>query len=177
MALTSLTALYLDELGDLYDAETQMLRTLPRWAERAHAPDLRAALTGHSQRSRLHLERLQLIFTHWGEAASPRACAGIAGIVQEADERLTRHATQEMRDAAIVGAARRVEHYEIASYECVRSYALRLNRSDDVRLLQETLNEEGRAERRLAELDGSEFDDDRQPPSHLPVLCVDSEPL
>jgi len=163
MALASLKELYLDELGDLYDVETQMIRTLPRWSERAQAPELRAALAACGLESRLHLERLQLIFTHWGLPAAPRTCAGIAGIVQEADDRLNQVTTRDLCDAAIIGAARRIEHYEIAAYGSARAYALRVNRADEARLLQETLNDQGRADRDLAALDGSEAGDDSRP--------------
>src|ERR1041385_4685392 len=115
MRLGSLKELYFDELSGLYDAETQMMRALPRFVELARAPELRELLEKHSAESRLHLERLQLIFTHWGERVSPRTCVGIAGIVQEADDRLNQPATPDARDAAIVGAVQRLEHYEIAT--------------------------------------------------------------
>src|SRR5437762_624441 len=118
MSIASLKDLYLDDLGDLYDAETQMIRTLPRFAEAAHAPDLKEALARHVEESRLHLERLQLIFTHWGEKVPARRCIGLTGIVQEADNRLTGPATDDARDAAIIGTAQRIEHYEIAAYGC-----------------------------------------------------------
>ena len=160
MAIGSLKDLYFDELGDLYDAETQMIRTLPRLAEAARAPELRAVLTKHSEESRLHLERLELIFTHWGQRRRPRPCAGVAGIVQEADDRLHEAATDDVRDAAIIGAAQRIEHYEIAAYGCARTYALRLNRSDEARLLQETLDEEGRTDHRLTEIAEAHINDD-----------------
>jgi ferritin-like metal-binding protein YciE len=160
MGLGSLKELYLDELGDLYDAETQMIRALPRFIELARAPNLREILAKHYDESRLHLERLQLIFTHWGQPVSPHPCAGIAGIVQEADDRLNQPATPDTRDAAIIGAAQRIEHYEIAAYGCARTYARRLNRTDDARLLQETLDEEGRADRRLTELAEASINDD-----------------
>src|SRR5215813_7476177 len=88
MAIASLKDLYFDELSDLYDAEMQMLRTFPRLAEAAHAPELREALRQHCDESRLHLERLELIFTHWGEHRRAKPCVGLAGIVQEADDRL-----------------------------------------------------------------------------------------
>jgi len=149
MAIASLKDLYLDELCDLYDAETQMLRHLPRLAESAHAADLREALTRHCQESRLHLERLDLIFTHWSERRRSRPCAAVAGIVQEADDRLNQVTTDEARDAAIIGIAHRMEHYEIAAYSSARECARRLNRLDEARLLQETLDEEGRADRKL----------------------------
>src|SRR5438552_4078379 len=160
MSIASLKDLYLDDLGDLYDAETQMIRALPRLAEAARAPELKEALTRHCEESRLHLERLQLIFTHWGEKLPLRRCAGLAGIVQEADNRLTEPATADARDAAIVGAAQRIEHYEIAAYGCVRTYARRLNRPDEARLLQETLDEEGRTDHRLTEIARAHVNDD-----------------
>ncbi|HZR22628.1 MAG TPA: DUF892 family protein [Vicinamibacterales bacterium] len=149
MAIASLKDLYLDELGDLYDAATQTLRHLPRLAESAHAPDLREALTKHCLESRLHLERLDLIFTHWSERRRLRPCAAFAGIVQEADDRLSQVTTADARDAAIVGIAQRMAHYEIAAYSCARGYARRLNRLDEARLLQETLDEEVRTDRKL----------------------------
>src|SRR5207302_500131 len=152
MAIGSLRDLYIDELGDLYDAETQMLRTLPQLVEQTRAPELRDALTKHCDESRLHLERLDLIFTHWGERRKARPCAGLAGIVQEAGDRLNEVTTDDARDAAIIGVAQRIEHYEIAAYGCARTYARRLNRPDEARLLQETLDDEGRADRHLTEI-------------------------
>jgi ferritin-like metal-binding protein YciE len=149
MPMGSLKELYLDELGDLCDAETQTILTLPRLAEAARAPELRDALTKQCQEARLHLERLELIFTHWGETRRSRHCAWLAGFVQEADDRLHEPATDITRDAAIIGAAHRFAHYGIAAYEVARMYARWLNRVDDARLLDETLEDEGRAERRL----------------------------
>jgi ferritin-like metal-binding protein YciE len=160
MRIGSLKDLYFDELGDLYDAESQIIRTLPRFAEAARAPELREALTRHCEESRLHLERLELIFTHWGQPRRSRPCGGVAGIVQEADDRLHEVTTDDARDAAIIGAAQRVEHYEIAAYGCARTYARRLNRDDEARLLQETLEEVGRADHRLTEIAEAHINDD-----------------
>jgi ferritin-like metal-binding protein YciE len=137
-----------------------MIRMLPRLAEAARAPQLREALKKHCDESRLHLERLELIFTHWGERRRIKSCAGLAGIVQEADERLNQEATDDARDAAIIGAAQRIEHYEIAAYGCARTYARRLNRLDEARLLQETLDEEGRTDHRLSEIAEAHVNDD-----------------
>jgi ferritin-like metal-binding protein YciE len=159
--------LYFDELEDLFDAETQMIRTLPRLAEAARAPELREALKKHCDESRLHLERLELIFTHWGERRHAKACAGLAGIVQEADERLNQEATDDARDASIIGVAQRIEHYEIAAYGCARTYARRLNRLDEARLLQETLDEEGRTDHRLSEIAEAHVNDDARLESDL----------
>src|SRR2546425_9758416 len=160
MTIGSLKDLYIDELSDLYDAETQMIRELPRFAEAARAPELRDALKKHCEESRLHLERLELIFTHWGERRRQKPCAGLSGIVQEADERLNQEATDDARDAAIIGVAQRIEHYEMAAYGCARTYARRLNRADEARLLQETLDEEGRADHRLTAIAEAHVNDD-----------------
>src|SRR4029453_9987201 len=103
MPMGSLKELYLDELGDLYDTATQKILTLSRLAEAAHAPELREALAKRCRDARLHLERLQLIFTHWGVARRSRQCLGLAGIVQEADDRLNEPMTQLARDAAVFG--------------------------------------------------------------------------
>src|SRR4051812_39593031 len=118
MGIGSLKELYLDELADLYDAETQATRALSRLSDFARAPELRDALSRHAQESRLHLERLQLIFTHWGERIRPRRSVAVAGIVQESDDRVNQATTPDVRDAAIVGAAQRMEHYEIAAHGC-----------------------------------------------------------
>jgi len=167
MAITSLRDLYIDELASLYEAEAQMIRTLPRLAEASHAPELREMLVRHSEESRLHLERLELIFTHWGERRRSRPCAGLKGIVQEADDRLNQEATGDVRDAAIIGVAQRIEHYEIARYGCARMYARRLNRPDEARLLQETLEEESRADHRLTEIAEAHIVDDARTEANL----------
>src|SRR5687768_4661469 len=120
MAIGSLKDLYLDELSDLYDAELQIVRTLPRLAEAAHQPELRKTLARHSEESRLHLERLDLIFTHWGVRRGSDPCTGLTGIVQEADDRVHDATTDDARDAAIIGAAQRIEHYEMAAYASAR---------------------------------------------------------
>lgn len=167
MAVGPLKDLYFNELVDLYDAETQGIRTLALLADAARGSELRNALIKHREESRLHLSRLDLIFTHWSEPRPSKPCAGLAGIVQEADERLTQKTTDEMRDDAIIGVAQRIKHYEIAAYGCARTYARRLNRLDEVRLLQETLDEEHRIDHRLSEIAAAHSDDestgDREP--------------
>src|SRR5215510_11518197 len=123
MPTGSLKELYLDELGDLYDSETQKILTLPRLSEAARSPELRGALGKQCREARLHLERLDLIFTHWGEERRTRRCAGLAGIVQEADDRVNDPTTDLARDVLIIGAAHRIVHYEIAAYDAALLYA------------------------------------------------------
>jgi ferritin-like metal-binding protein YciE len=155
MGVGSLKDLYLDELARLHDAERQVLRTLPLLAEAAHTPELRDTLARHGRDARLHLERIELIFTHWGERLPVRESAGLAGIVREADERLHQETTPDAGDAAIIGIAQRLAHYGLAAYASARSCAIRLDRWDEARLLQETLDEEGRADNRLSALAAS----------------------
>jgi ferritin-like metal-binding protein YciE len=150
MGFGSLKDLYLDELALLYDAEVQVARTLGRLSEAARSPVLRETLVKQSRDALLHLERIELIFTHWGERRPLRTSAGLAGIVQEADERLNQETTPDAREAVVIGIAQRIAHYEMAVYGSVRICALRLNRRDEARLLQETLDEESRADNRLA---------------------------
>jgi ferritin-like metal-binding protein YciE len=145
----SLKELYLDELADLYDAETQTILALPRLRDAARAPELREALTRQCEESRLHLERLQLLFTHWRTPDTAQHCAGLAGIVQEADNRVNGMTTGDPRDAAIASVALRMAHYELAAYAAARIFARRLNRPDEARLLQETLDEDARLVRHL----------------------------
>jgi len=163
MAIQSLKDLYFDELGDLCDAEEQVERALARMAETARTPELRAALMRLVRESRFHLQRLELIFTHWGEARRPHQCEGMAAIVHENDHRLDELMADAARDAAIVGAAHRIAHYEIAAYAAARMYALRLNREDEARLLQETLDEEGRGDRAITAIaEAHVTEDDRE---------------
>jgi hypothetical protein len=125
MAIASLKDLYFDELGDLYDAETQMIRTLPRLAEAARAPELREALKKHCDESRLHLERLELIFTHWGERRRAKSCAGLGGIVQEG--RRTSESRSDRRRARRSNYRRRPADRALrdGAYGCARTYARR----------------------------------------------------
>jgi len=167
MSLMSLMDLYVAELADLEDAEAQALRLLPRLSELARAPELRELLAQHEEESRLHIERLQLIFTHLGHTAEGTRCAGVAGIVQEADDRLNQPATPDARDAGIIGMVQRIEHYEIAAYGCARSYARRLNRRDEARLLQETLEDERRMDRTLTDMADAHINDDARTEADL----------
>jgi ferritin-like metal-binding protein YciE len=170
MSLASLRDLYVAELADLHDAEAQALSLLPRLADLARAPELRQALSKHCDESRLHVERLQLIFTRLGERPTGQRCSGVAGIVQEADERLNKPATDDVRDAGIIGMVQRIEHYEIAAYGCARTYARRLSRADEARLLQETLEDERRADRRLTEMAEAHINDDARSEADLHEL-------
>lgn len=152
MGIGSLRDLYLDELFDVYDAEAQASRACARLTDSARAPALRGALARLAQESRLHLERLQLILTHWGEPVRICRCRAVEAIVQQADDRVHAAKTPAICDASILAAIRRIEYYEMAVYNCAQTSARQLNRMDDARLLQESLDDEERALERFTDI-------------------------
>jgi ferritin-like metal-binding protein YciE len=144
----SLQSLYLDEIKDLYDAENRIVKALPKLAEASTNPMLRDAFNEHLQVSRGHVKRLETIFADLGEKASGKTCNGIKGIIDEGSDALDYDAGS-MKDAALIGGAQRVEHYEIAAYGTARTWAEHLGRTADVQLLDQTLQEEKEADRKL----------------------------
>jgi ferritin-like metal-binding protein YciE len=152
MKLNSLHDLYLAELQDLYDAENQIIKALPKMAEEASSTDLRTALEEHLEQSREHVRRLEQVFRMHGEEVKSEKCEGVRGIIEEGKDMLKKDAAPMVRDAAIIGAAQRVEHYEMAAYGCVRTYAEELGHTEAARLLQQTLNEEGEADKLLTSI-------------------------
>jgi ferritin-like metal-binding protein YciE len=152
MANESLMALYKEQLKDLYDAEHQILDALPKMQEHAGHNGLRAAFSEHEQVTRRQVARLEEIFQSLGEEAERKTCKGMRGLIAEGDEVIKEHKDSDVLDAALIGAAQKVEHYEIAGYGCARTYASMLGFADQAELLQETLNEEGDADKRLTDL-------------------------
>jgi ferritin-like metal-binding protein YciE len=152
MALESLHDLYVEELRDLYNAENQLLKALPKMAKAASDPTLRAAFEEHLEVTRGQVDRLDRIFKRLGERAPGKKCAAMEGLIDEGKEMMEEDAPPAVLDAALISAAQKVEHYEIASYGCVRTYARLLGYDDAARLLQETLDEEGDADKKLTEL-------------------------
>jgi ferritin-like metal-binding protein YciE len=152
MALESLHDLYVEELRDLYNAENQLLKALPKMAKAASDPTLRAAFEEHLEVTRGQVDRLDRIFKRLGERATGKKCAAMEGLIEEGKEMMEEDAPPAVLDAALISAAQKVEHYEIASYGCVRTYARLLGYDDAARLLQETLDEEGDADKKLTEL-------------------------
>lgn len=159
MALGSLKDLYLDEIADLIHMERQALPELQRLAGATHAPELREALARHADVSRLHVERLELIQARLGASASEGRSPVVIGLLEQVERRLADAGTTDVRDAAIIGAARRLEHYQMAAYGCARAYARRLDRDDDADLLETSLAEEGIADHRLTEIAEAEVHD------------------
>ncbi len=152
MSMDSLKDLYIDELKDLYNAENQLLKALPKMAKKAAAPELKRAFQDHLAQTEGHVTRLEKIFKGLGEKPNGKVCKAMKGLVEEGKEVIEEDGDDSVLDAALIGAAQRVEHYEIAGYGVVRTFASLLGEEDAVGLLQRTLNEEAEADKKLTKL-------------------------
>jgi ferritin-like metal-binding protein YciE len=152
MAIDSLKDLYVDELKDLYNAENQLLKALPKMAKKAASADLRAAFEEHLDQTEGHVDRLEKIFKRLGEKPTGKTCKAMKGLVEEGKEIIDEEGEDSVLDAALIGAAQRVEHYEMAGYGTVRTFASMLGEEDAVDLLQKTLDEEGETNKKLTAL-------------------------
>ena len=142
MKLTTLDKLFHHELKDLYDAEHQVVKALPKLAEAACNPELAAAFEEHLAQTQEHISRLETVFEEIGEPPAREPCAGMKGLMEEGNKILDEDADPVVKDAAIISAAQRVEHYEMAVYGTLRTWARILGYEDSARLLEETLDEE-----------------------------------
>jgi len=152
MEIDSLQKLYVDELKDIYSAEKQIIQALPRMAKKASNPQLRAAFEEHLEQTKGQVERLDRIFERLERSPRGKKCKGMEGLLEEGKEMMQEDMEPEVMDAALIAAAQKVEHYEIASYGTVRAYARILGEEADARLLQQTLDEEGAADKKLTQL-------------------------
>lgn len=152
MKLDSLRDLLLEELRDLHNAETQLLDALPKMAEAASSNELKSAFNHHLEQTRQHVSRLERIFQQIGEKSSGETCEAMKGLIKEGETLVKAEGDPVVRDAGIVGAAQRVEHYEIAGYGTARSLARRLGESQMAEILQQTLNEEAEADKKLTSI-------------------------
>ena len=152
MTNNSLRELYIDELRDIYSAETQLTKALPKMAEAATSDDLRQATEEHLEQTKQQVDRLVKVFEMLDEKASGKKCLGMEGLIKEGSEIMKGDFEDEVLDAALISAAQRVEHYEIAAYGTVCAYADLLGESEQVSLLRETLDEEKQADQKLTEL-------------------------
>ena len=150
MSLDSMQSLFLDELKDVYHAEKQLLQALPRLAKAAQHPQLQEAFTSHLKETEGHVERLESIFKDLGQAARGKRCKGMEGLIEEGKEVLEEEGEASVIDAALISAAQRVEHYEIAAYGCLQTYAQLLGHDRAVKLLEQTLAEEEAADKKLS---------------------------
>jgi ferritin-like metal-binding protein YciE len=150
--VNSLQELYVDELKDLYDAENQIIKALPKMIDAASSEELQNALTEHLEVTREQAKRIEQIFQNMGEKLKAEKCKGMEGVIREGAEILSEDMDENVKDAAIISAAQRVEHYEMAGYGTVRTWANLLGESEAEELLQETLDEEKEADEKLNEL-------------------------
>jgi len=152
MADKGLKELYIDELKDLYSAESQLVKALPKMAKGAASEDLRKGFEEHLEQTKGHVQRLEQIFASLEESPKGKKCKGMEGLIAEGSEVLQEEYEGSVLDAALIGAAQRVEHYEIAGYGTVRAMAEELGVSEHVSLLTETLDEEKETDEKLTQL-------------------------
>ena len=152
MKLDSLETFYVEELRDLYNAEHQILKALPKMAKAASSPNLEKGFQEHLQQTKGQVDRLDQIFTALGKSSKGKKCKAMEGLLKEGAELLEADAEASVLDAALIAAAQRVEHYEIAGYGCVRTYSQLLGHNEATKLLQQTLDEEKRTDEKLTEL-------------------------
>src|SRR6266436_4928038 len=152
LKLDSLRDLLIEELRDLYSAETQLVEALPKMAEAASSQELRSAFEHHLEQTREHVSRLKDIFEEIGEKSSGETCEAMKGLIKEGEILVKAEGDPDVRDAGLIGAAQRVEHYEIAGYGTARSLAQRLGDNQTAEILQQTLDEEGEANKKLTSI-------------------------
>jgi ferritin-like metal-binding protein YciE len=152
MKIDSLRKLYIEELHDLFSAEKQILKALPKMAKAASAPQLQQAFRTHLEQTKTHVERLETVFERLGVSSRGKTCKAMKGLLEEGEDLLKEDAGPEILDAGMIAAAQRVEHYEMAGYGTVRTYAQLLDEGEAARLLQETLDEEGETDKKLTQL-------------------------
>jgi ferritin-like metal-binding protein YciE len=152
MRLETLRDLYVEQLHDLYSAETQLVEALPKMAKAASNSQLQTAFKEHLKQTEGHVTRLEQIFQALGVKAKDQKCKGMQGLITEGEEMIKMKGDKGAIDAGLIAAAQRVEHYEIAGYGCVRTYAQMLGEQTGMRLLQQTLDEEGAADKKLTQL-------------------------
>jgi ferritin-like metal-binding protein YciE len=152
MELNTLRDLYIDELKDLWSAEKQLVKALPKMAKAANDPELSKAFTTHLRQTERQVQRLEQIFEEIGESPRGKKCVGMEGLIEEGSELIKEKPDAEVLDAGLISKAQHVEHYEIAGYGTVRTYAQLLGYDRQAQLLQETLDEEGEADKLLTQL-------------------------
>ena len=152
MEMESLQELLVEELKDIYNAEQQLLKAMPRMAKKATSPELRRSFETHMKETEGQVERLEQVFESLGEKAKGKKCHAMQGLLEEAKEMMGEDMEDDVMDAALISAAQKVEHYEIASYGTVRTWAQLLGNKQAAKLLQQTLDEEGKTDKLLTQL-------------------------
>jgi ferritin-like metal-binding protein YciE len=152
MELSTLQDLFIDHLKDLKDAENQLTKALPKMAKAASSPELQRAFEEHLEQTKLHLQRAEQILEEVTGNTRGKKCRAMEGLIEEGAELMKENADPEVMDAGLIAAAQKVEHYEIASYGTVRTYAQLLGQGKIAQMLQQTLNEEGQADKKLTQI-------------------------
>lgn len=152
MKLETLKDLYITQLKDLYSAEKQLVKALPKMAKAATNADLSAGFTEHLEQTKQHAARLETVLKSHGQTTRGPKCKAMEGLIKEGAEMIEEEAEDEVRDAGLICAAQRVEHYEIAGYGCVATFADLLGDTKGAKLLRKTLEEEGDTDKKLTKL-------------------------
>jgi ferritin-like metal-binding protein YciE len=152
MKLETLRDLYVEQLHDLYSAETQIVDALPKMVKAASNQQLQSAFQDHLGQTKQHVQRLETIFQQLGAKPKGEKCKGREGLLKEGEEMIKMKGDPAAIDAGLIAAAQRVEHYEMAGYGCVRTYAQTLGEQQSMAVLQQTLDEEGAADKKLTAL-------------------------
>jgi ferritin-like metal-binding protein YciE len=152
MEMETLSELFVDELKDLWSAEKQILKALPKMIKAASARSLKRGFRDHERQTREHVRRLERIFKALGESPRGKKCVGMEGLLKEGAELIKERPEADVLDAGLISAAQHVEHYEMAGYGTVRTWARLLGHRDHARVLQQTLNEEGDTDKALTKL-------------------------
>jgi ferritin-like metal-binding protein YciE len=150
--MATLSDWMLEELKDIYDAEHQITEALPKMAQAATDNNLKQAFNQHLETTRKQIERLDKVFDKLGKSPERKTCKAMQGIISEGNELIKQHEKGDTLDAAMIAAAQKVEHYEIASYGSLRTYAKMLGHNDAAKLFQTTLDEEGNTDEKLTDL-------------------------
>jgi ferritin-like metal-binding protein YciE len=148
----TLNDLFIHELEDLYDAEKRLTDALPKMAEAATNPDLKQAFQMHLNQTEQHVNRLEQVFQLIGKTPSRETCDAMKGLISEGGDAISAKGDGDVRDAALIAAAQRVEHYEIAGYGTLRTFARQLGMGDVANILQQTLDEEGDTDKKLTRI-------------------------
>jgi ferritin-like metal-binding protein YciE len=152
MEMNTLRDLYIDELKDLWSAEKQLVKALPKMAKAANDPELSKAFMTHLRQTERQVQRLEQVFEELGESPRGKKCIGMEGLIEEGNELIKERPDEDVLDAGLIAKAQHVEHYEIAGYGTVRTYAQLLGNDRQAQLLQETLDEEGETDKLLTQL-------------------------
>ena len=152
MEMESLQELLVEEMRDIYNAEKQLLKALPKMAKKATNPQLKKAFETHTRETEGHVSRLEKSFEKLGKKPTGKKCAAMEGLIEEGKEMMGEDMDDETMDAALIAVAQKVEHYEIASYGTVRTWAQQIGDEQLAKVLQQTLDEEGRTDKLLTEL-------------------------